>query len=506
MKNKKYKLSHTIIKGIIVTGTALLIANATTPKNIEKIPYTEEDLSNNILFNEELKEILSTDNISFSNQELYDILVLKVGEPLTKDKLDNIQELTISNKLSNNDLSDLKYLPNLLDLSINNNEVDLADITYNQKLIALTLDNCTITNSESLPNSIIGLFVYNTTCKDERFIIPYYTKSLGIITSFFNNLTLKNPSSLEYLSILGRNGLDLNCLKDCSNLTELSILRNPNVFHPEILNTLPLETITLDDYCPIWLNNEVLSTLPIDETDKLIYQEEISRLDKIAESIISPNLSLEEKICNLSIYIIDKFQYDENVLNNTEGSDELILEYNNYPIQYALNNENVICINYACLFTSLANRLNIDNYQLSSVDHTWNLVFENGIPTNYDLTNLDTESIVDIEDELYIIADMTPKELLEIGEGDLLYFYDFTPSDMLDVEYNALNYPIEEVDKPVNIGYINDDTLSKTIIKEERKLAINLKTLLTLTIYYSLSSIIDKIKKEKDKKLNLTTN
>ena len=124
MKNKKYKLSHTIIKGIIVTGTALLIANATTPKNIEKIPYTEEDLSNNILFNEELKEILSTDNISFSNQELYDILVLKVGEPLTKDKLDNIQELTISNKLSNNDLSDLKYLPNLLDLSINNNEVD----------------------------------------------------------------------------------------------------------------------------------------------------------------------------------------------------------------------------------------------------------------------------------------------------------------------------------------------------------------------------------------------
>ena len=77
---------------------------------------------------------------------------------------------------------------------------------------------------------------------------------------------------------------------------------------------------------------------------------------------------------------------------------------------------------------------------------------------------------------------------------------------MLDVEYNALNYPIEEVDKPVNIGYINDNTLSKTIIKEERKLAINLKTILTLTIYYSLSSIIDKIKKEKDKKLNLTTN
>ena len=123
-----------------------------------------------------------------------------------------------------------------------------------------------------------------------------------------------------------------------------------------------------------------------------------------------------------------------------------------------------------------------------------------------DNTMGDVDDAVDIEDELYIIADMTPKELLEIGEGDLLYFYDFTPSDMLDVEYNALNYPIEEVDKPVNIGYINDDTLSKTIIKEERKLAINLKIFLTLTIYYSLSSIIDKIKKEKDKKLNLTTN
>ena len=219
---------------------------------------------------------------------------------------------------------------------------------------------------------------------------------------------------------------------------------------------------------------------------------------------LSGNAENIGKLLNRKHYYFIPFKQDNPITKPRSLAFDLT--YLIPTIEYALNNENVICINYACLFTSLANRLNIDNYQLSSVDHTWNLVFENGIPTNYDLTNLDTESIVDIEDELYIIADMTPKELLEIGEGDLLYFYDFTPSDMLDVEYNALNYPIEEVDKPVNIGYINDDTLSKTIIKEERKLAINLKTILTLTIYYSLSSIIGKIKKEKDKKLNLTTN
>ncbi len=506
MKTKKYKLSHSIKKGLIITSLAVALATVTTPLNIENIPYTQEDLSNNIYFNNELTKISSSNEIIINNQEIYNILVSLVGEPLTKDKLSNITELTI-NHLDNNDLSDLKYLPNLYSITINDNDLNLQDLQYNQNLYYLEINNCTLHNTEYLPNSIEGLFIYYSSCSDNRFITPYYCKSLAFVSTSFNNLTLKNPSILENFILLGDAILDLNTFKDCLNLKEIYLLLCSNISNPYILTELPnLETIELDDYCPIWLNNEILEQLPLSNEDKIIYGDEITKLDNIANDLLKDNLSNEDKIRYITIYILEKLKYDENVLNSEEENIDLVHEYNLEPIKKALTEENAVCINYACLFKALANRLGLINYQLYSDNHTWNLIYQDNELKCYDLTNLDSDTIAMINNELCIIADATSSEIIKDGKEDILYFYNFDPDEIKLSSYEWDNFPTQAEDTLVNIGYINNNSLVKIVYKNKIRATITLKTLSNILCLSLLNYAFNykSRQKEESNNLNLT--
>ena len=149
----------------------------------------------------------------------------------------------------------------------------------------------------------------------------------------------------------------------------------------------------------------------------------------------------------------------------------LINEYNLKPVTYALQNDDAICINYACLFAALANRLDLDSYQMFSLDHTWNIVKEESEYKGYDLTFLESGPIVKLNDgKLGIVSDSKSEDLINEGKGNHLYFYEFNIDEFISDAHLADATPKEIEDTIINIGYINENSLVKLIEKNEVRL------------------------------------
>ena len=105
--NKKYSISKAIGIGLISIGLATAGLNAVF--NTHKIPYTNIDKKNNVVASAEYNKILQENTPTYlNNTVLHNILVLT-----GKRSLSEIETLTIQGPLSNNDLSELRYLKNL---------------------------------------------------------------------------------------------------------------------------------------------------------------------------------------------------------------------------------------------------------------------------------------------------------------------------------------------------------------------------------------------------------
>jgi hypothetical protein len=297
---------------------------------------------------------MNEEEIIFNNQELKEIIEQEIGEPITKESLSTITILSITNPLKNNDLSDLKYLTNLNSILIYNNKINLQDLQYNQDLFYIIMNNCQIKNSTYLPNSINHIKLENCKSLDSEFIIPYYTQEFESRGTIVNNIKLKNPSYLEKLFIYTDVVLDLNNLKDCTNLKELSLLRISNIKNAQVLKELPnLEHIILDEYATIWLDLDTLKSLPLSRNMKEYLSNQIVLLDNLANTIIPPesNLTPEEKTQALVLYLLDKFEYDFSSVENYEFDTSGVSEYNDYPISSIIEKDKGVCINYACMFS-----------------------------------------------------------------------------------------------------------------------------------------------------------
>lgn len=505
MENKykkiKFKLKKIFLKAAIITTIYVTTTQLVQKDNKEpKIAYTEEDMVNNLQFNQELTEILKEESINFKNEELYEIIAKEVEEPITKEKLQELTELKIYNKLTNQDFSDLKYLPNLNSLYIFSNTINLEDIKYNQDLYVLYLNECNFSSVKSIPNSTRNIHISNSICLDKYFIVPYYTKEITLIETPINNIFFKNAPCVETLSITGDSFIDINNLKECTNLKNLEIKRCANIKSSEILKEITsLESIILDDYAPIWINLDTLENIPIDKETKIILSEEVKQLDDIASKIIPyPELtSYIDKIRNISLYILKRLDYNDEIPNNIEE----IKEYNENPIYNVLNNDDVICINYACLFQALGNRTGIDIYQLFSNTHSWNIIKFADQYRGFDLTYLDEGSIVELKKGgLIVISDKTPIQLITENKENILYYYNFIPEEINDIDHQATMQPTDIINLKLNIDYINENSLVKKIEKNEKKLSlINefIKNFLVITILTLGLNIHNENKKEK---------
>ncbi len=440
MKKKKYKL----IKKSVTASILCLLASSTVllPKieaSAEKIEYSETEEAQIKDFKEVLASLETTTNISFHNQELFDIVSSCIDGELTAGNIKNIKSLEINHELSNNDFSDLKFLTDLRFLTIKNNTIDLSDLEYNTSLCGLNLDGCKVSNTTSLPNSIETIFLSYVKVIDYDFSVPYNLKSLNLLYSPISSLNFKNKESITSLSILGSVYFSVKDIMDCPNLRTLNLLYCTQINDPEYLPQLKsVYNLMIDEYASIWLDLDTLEKLPISKSKKEKISTYIIELDELAASLVSSSLTDDEKIRCISSYILNNYSYDGRVKDDAEK--DLSRNYNLHPISSALEGNKIICINYSTFFQSLANRADIEALTLVNKNHAWNAVNLDGEYKGIDLTNLDT---IENAGELVLLGD------------SLSNFYFEAPTEYSSVEKGI--YPQAPTITEYKLGYIDQN-------------------------------------------------
>ena len=440
-----------ILGGMLLTGADVAI-------NKREIPYTIIDnIRNPEVHAKYIQSLNETPN--FTNSELYQIILN------TNQNLSEITSLVINGPLNNEDLSELKYLRNLETLTITDTRINCEDIKYNQKLKNLYIYNSPVLFTENIPNTVQTLCI-----NDSKIIIdlsvPYNTKNLVLNNTTFDKFLLRHPENLVYFNLETDSLLDMKCLEKCENLMYLYLLKTPNVSNPEILSKLPkLESLAIDDHSASWLTEKLFNKLPIESNETTArIKAEIIKLDNLAKEIIpNKNISIEEKIKRITLYILNNFEYDLDIYYNLEENYDLAVEMNEEPLKYVLNNQEIICINYTALFQALARRCGIETYQVFSYDHAWNYIKINDDYRYHDVTNLDTVAIVNhkVEDDFFFsgkITDATTQAMIEKGKEDQLAYYLYTKDE---TDPKLFENPIIKPDTSRyvldNMGYISNE-------------------------------------------------
>ncbi len=498
---KKYTLVRLVSEALVIVMLANGATHISTQRKYPKevYPYTQEDHISNVQFNAELEALYEIHDYEFQNKELASIIETELGGLITEEALNSIRTIDILNPLTNNDLSELKHLPNLAIITIHDNEVDLSDLKYNQNLYTLALFNCKVSNTQDLPNSTNSIFFEDTIVEDKEFVVPYYTEHIQLIKTIANNMRLKTPDNLEELFIASDVILDCNIFKDCKNLKSLTILMCSNIRNASVLGLLPsLEKVILDEYSSIWLDNNTLKNLPITEdTDVLQLLDLNEKLDSIASKLVpDKSISDEDKIKAVIIYVLEKLKYDQQSIDDKyiDEDSTLVNHYNRYPLSTSIEGDDGICINYASLFQALCNRVGIESYQLLNDVHAWNAAKVNNEYIGYDLTYLDQGPLVNVigdkptpikTGELAIIGNMSTEELIRKDEEELLHYYGFDIQTSLDDDHIADYIPQEIKQSITNIGYINPNSTENTLYNTRReihKLETSLRWYMILTL------------------------
>ena len=443
LNNRKYILQKTA-KYALCTILAITVVQQTATLTNTSIPFTQEDLKQNEQYVQEIAKI-SIEKPEYKNK---DLIIELFNQGIDIDHPETVKSITITNQLINQDFSDLKYFPNLTEIIIKNNDIDLSDLKYNYNLINLQITNGKLTNTTDLPNSIYNLVLEDSVIEDNSFEIPYNIKYLTIMNSPFNNIFLKNPKQLDRLTIVGNAFLDLSAFKECKNLEDITLHRIANVINADTLTSLNAN-LDLDNYVPIWMNKDTYIKLELTNEDTL---KQIEELDTIAATIIQENMTNDEKVAAITTYILNLLKYDEDITKPE------LKEYNNNPL--VLNNTEGICINYASLFTALANRAGLDTYQIYSLDHTWNMINEKDNKYFIDLSMLDTEVIIETLTEFgieYSESEISSVEHINNHEEESLYHYHITLEELVN-DSNLSRYtllPEDDEQTTHNIGYIS---------------------------------------------------
>ena len=461
MPKRRYKLMKSVATISLVGAISLTLNTHYYLKNNSvSLKLSGEDTIYNVAFSEELACLYYEEEVCFKNQELYKLVREQTLGKVNQESLRSISVLDIGG-LQNSDLSDLKYLPNLGVLQVHGMDVDCLDLQYNQNLICLNLEDGTIANTEVLPNSIATLLMSGVKCDSQDIVVPYCTTNLVLNNCIFKNIVFKGKLLLEHFTLIGDAMLDLGCLEGCLNLKEINLRGCSNLKNVDVLTTFKeLDTVTLDDYATIYLNSKILSKLPVLQDEKESLKKEIRELERIVASLgVDKNATDEEKIEAISLYILEHIQYDVEVLGEQGAYQEKVYYYNTYPIRSVLEGSEGICINYACFFKALANRLGLDSYQLFSEEHTWNAVRMDDGLVCYDLTMLDDSPIVKMNGKLAIVLDATVEELIRTDCEEFLYYYGFFEGDILDKEHMPKYLPEVLENFIYRLGFVSEKSV-----------------------------------------------
>ncbi len=468
------------IAGIVALTAVLTVTQNAYTQSL--VPYTNEDLENTSAFVTTLEEIEETKEVEFSNPELISRISNFYKKQLTLNDIKKIKTLEIKFEMEGSDFSDLKYFTNLEELTIYGNNVDASQLEYNQNLTDLKLVSCNVTNTNHLPNTIRSLTIFDSIILDDVLYLPYNIGLVSIYESGFSRIQPKNLSELFYFGLESSIcSADLGFLESAPRLIKVAIKKCPNITGADALLSLDSKCeIELDDYAPIWLNNEIyknLENVTVEEGIDLNY--ETKYLDILADELIPDrNIDDETKLQIIVNYLAQTLNYNNDVMNEGTEKDEIAQELNAYPIRYGIDTKSdlkAVCINYACLFQGLANRVGLDSKQIMSIDHTWNIVNNQKV----DPTTLDNAKFMFEGDG----HQYTLEEILELGKELPDYAY-YVPN--YDEKYYKPEYMIiEPTEIDENIGYYQAPKKTRL----EKSLQVTTNLLVSTAFIYLLALI-----------------
>lgn len=249
--------------------------------------------------------------------------------------------------------------------NINDNLVNLENCP-----LPVYFYDCNITNellyNINLSNSKVQELYFNVVSIDNDFVnyLPesVYILSLDMCTYItnLNELPNKCPNII---------GLSLN---KCSSLTDLSFIYNlPNLKELYIKDSAYID-IDLLNYLE---DHNIKTNISIKDVDNSI------RVDNIIKSIITLNMSDEEKIKAISLYVINNLEYNLNYFR----------ESNDSPLSCALDYKFGVCSSYAYLTNILLNKAGIESFQVFNDSHGWNIIKLNNKYYYIDTTNFDDD-------------------------------------------------------------------------------------------------------------------
>ena len=397
-----------------------------------------------------------------------------------------LEDLIITNSFCSNDLNEFNLdIPSLKTLSVDISSKPLRNFDLNK---CENLENLSIGNGFQTTN-LDGI----RDCKNIKQLgfgsLPRdKTDSLDIVKKDFDEINFLNvydTSTEAITSVHGGNYiLDITAIKgsqlEAINISDLRYVTSEQLL--DVVKSLQnLKTIvgTEISNAPM-CSEELISYCKEHKIDQPFTEKSLeikNKIRNIVNSIIKPEMTDQEKIKFLSIFIMENLEYDHEI-SEKETKDLTDKEIKNYwgeSLEYSLNNGKAICEGYAREATALFLEAKLNAFDIplkvGEEGHVINIVELDGEYYELDLTNLDwfiEQSGVSYENYEYAINSIY--YMVPVNESKSGYII-FEPeeSEKQRRQINETNNNIaenvraESVDNKLNVETNKNENLYKLI-------------------------------------------
>lgn len=174
---------------------------------------------------------------------------------------------------------------------------------------------------------------------------------------------------------------DLNSLPEiCPNIKKISLTNCSSIIDLSFIKRFPnLEKVIMNDMAGISV--ELLEYLESNGIEYKITEDDIEaskKVDSIIEEIITEDMTDEEKIKAVCLYVSENCKYR---ISKVEES-------NSDPLSTTLLTEKGVCAGIAYTTNVLLRKAGITSYEVVSKDHGWNLIEQDDKYYYLDVTNI----------------------------------------------------------------------------------------------------------------------
>lgn len=451
----------------------------------------------------ETEEGIAVDIPNAYKQEIYDILGLPEDYMITDKDLSKLNSYLILTVRTDDDLSFLNYCDNLRSL-----------------YVVMLSDNVNVLSTiDSLSN--LNKFSYNNMYAITSGV---YSDSLTLDNCKF----LTNSPSINYLELNNIN-VDMKLIESIDNLNKISIEKHgmdANYYNYDYSKFVNLDELVFnystDSVYDIatYFDSETYNLLIENGVDVKFSSEEDKTDFLVANSMLDTCMyelglkedeSNQEKILDITCYVLDKLEYDQDFINNDSIDDEKYNSFYQKGLLYgALTSDTQICGNYAALFQALAKRAGVNTELLMSNNHAWNIVSVEGEYYVVDTTWLDqmkysSSSVYITEDGLVSTVSMEQpmSDAIRSGHKDIDWYMhktDFTNNIDIGESHVPINFPSYLVINPVSVSEnevdennieVLDNQVYEIEVKGRKKYYVGGGVLMSILIAFGGAMLID---------------